>query len=67
MIRFIVDRLHVGTSCTGIVREFYRRYKESIASGRQGVYLHKSERKDIYRRALKYHRENRELCAQFKL
>lgn len=53
MLRYIVDRLHVATSEFDVVREIARR---AIRTGTFG----KAERKDLYRKALAIHAENRQ-------
>ena len=66
MIGFIVDRMHVWTPDRDVVREFYRRYKAALATGKRSMYLTKHERKHIYRQALKHHRANRQLCIDYR-
>ena len=53
-IRWLVDRMHIGTSETSIVRDFYRRM-------RGNVHWTKPLRKSAYRHALQVHAENRTL------
>lgn len=56
-ISFLVDKLHVATSDTQVVRHFARR----LRAKRNQYKVTKAERKAIYREALKCHRENRSL------
>ena len=52
-IAYIVDRFHVGTSNMAIVREFARRLPRKSTTKRQ--------RKEVYRKALAIHADNRRL------
>lgn len=52
-IRWLVDRLHVGTSPIGVIREMSRRMPRRLWS--------KRDRKAVYRMALVFHRENQHL------
>lgn len=51
-IVWLVNRLHVGTSDTGVVRDFYRRMRGKPA-------FTKRIRKAIYRYAIQQHNGNR--------
>lgn len=64
MVSFIVGNMHVGTSDTGIVREFYRRFRAARLKGRVAT---KDQRKETYRAALEYHHENQDIVRQFHL
>jgi hypothetical protein len=55
-VSWLVDRMHVGTSDTQVVREFARRMRD-----RKGWKVGKAERKLIYREALQAHHHNRQL------
>lgn len=52
-VRWIVARLHVGTSPTGVVREMSRRMSRSRFT--------KANRKAVYRFALAQHEQNQHL------
>lgn len=64
MISWIVGNMHVGTSNTGVVREFYRRFKYAAQRGFPDT---KEVRKRVYRQALKAHHANQQLCRDFRL
>jgi len=57
LIEWVVGNMHVSTTRTEIVREFYRRYKK--------VGLHKRDsrraRRKVYKIALKAHKRNFDL------
>ncbi len=63
-VTWIVGNMHVGTSYTAVVKEFYRRLRSN--AGWTGP-NHKPGRKMVYRLALKAHRANRQLVADFRL
>jgi hypothetical protein len=63
-INWIVDRMHVGTSRIGVVRDLVGRFRE--AEGR-GIRLTRHLRKQAYRAALRRHAANRALVRDFNL
>jgi hypothetical protein len=65
MVSFIVGNMHVGTAYSEVVKEFYRRFKAFTAKG--GQKATKRQRKEVYRKAIACHRENRELVREFRL
>ena len=68
-IRWLVGNIHVGTSFVQVVREFVRRLMLRDKMLQRGFIwkADKATRKAIYRYALKCHRENRQLCIDFRL
>lgn len=55
LIDLVVDQMHVGTSNRDIIREFRGRFIKRCPEAT------KAQRKEVYRAALKRHKENREL------
>ena len=70
-LRFIVGNMHVGTSCTSVVRDLYRRFKTACVDEpltTQAIPLFSRKfRKACYRYAVKVHRANRQLCIDFRM
>jgi hypothetical protein len=61
MIRFIVDRMPVWTTGREVIAEFRRRF------ARAGNVATRAQRREVYREALRIHRENQALCREFRL
>lgn len=53
-IRWLVGRIHVSTTKTDIVKDFYQRFRHTMMDGPK----HRRFRKACYREALKAHDKN---------
>lgn len=59
----LVPKAHVGTPPVEVVRDLFARLKKAGQDGRRL----RGYRKRCYRFALQVHRENRQLCIDFRL